>query len=502
MIKKESKLSTSKLTPTSEQQEIINLFANNPTKGSIKLKINAYAGASKTTTLMMVAEHHTKSSLYITFNKKMSVEASGKFPSHVEVRTSHSVAYRAVGFKYQDKLSRPAGKYQNVLGTGKEVAMFFKLKSMSSGDKTLPSASIGYCIIDTVNSFEYSSDRELSIKHVDLRSASKLTISPTFNSDELVATVFKHAKQLWNKRIDLHDNTLSRHDTYMKLYQLMDPVLNYDTIYLDEAQDANPCLVDILLKQTSNLVFVGDKHQSIYGFRGAINAMSIQHKGHNWTNKRLTKSFRFGPKLAEVATSIIQANQAPVQGYEILTTDILDEIPENVQYTMLFRTNAALVMRALELAANDISFHLELDISTFVNMLESCIALKAGNLKKVRHSDIQMFENWSEFVIVAKQADPELAKFVDIIEGGNGERALAVLSDYTPPTSPQVVMTTAHRAKGLEYDYVYLADDFQIPKDLTKLSTGERNLIYVGATRAKRGIRLNRLANSLIAMNN
>ncbi|APS68750.1 hypothetical protein AVI55_16905 (plasmid) [Piscirickettsia salmonis] len=42
------------------------------------------------------------------------------------------------------------------------------------------------------------------------------------------------------------------HDGYLKLYQLSKPILNqYDFIMLDEAQDANPAILDIFERQTA-----------------------------------------------------------------------------------------------------------------------------------------------------------------------------------------------------------------------------------------------------------
>jgi superfamily I DNA/RNA helicase len=42
---------------------------------------------------------------------------------------------------------------------------------------------------------------------------------------------------------------------------------------LDEAQDANPAILDILSHQNVQRIYVGDENQQIYGF-GTINAMN------------------------------------------------------------------------------------------------------------------------------------------------------------------------------------------------------------------------------------
>ena len=73
------------------------------------LKLSALAGAAKTSTCTLVAEANPVQSLYLAFNKTMADDAKGRFPDHVEVRTTHSLAYRVFGRKYAHKLMRPSG---------------------------------------------------------------------------------------------------------------------------------------------------------------------------------------------------------------------------------------------------------------------------------------------------------------------------------------------------------------------------------------------------------
>uniref|UniRef100_UPI0013D42A21 UvrD-helicase domain-containing protein n=1 Tax=Klebsiella pneumoniae TaxID=573 RepID=UPI0013D42A21 len=64
------------------------------------------------------------------------------------------------------------------------------------------------------------------------------------------------------------------HDGYLKLFQLSKPDLSkqFGLIMVDEWQDTNEVTMDIVLEQDARLILVGDRHQSIYGFRGATNA--------------------------------------------------------------------------------------------------------------------------------------------------------------------------------------------------------------------------------------
>ena len=83
--------------PTEEQQLILDAFSRGE-----ELVIQAAAGAGKTSSLKLLAESApNKKFLYVAFNKAIATEAQQKFPSNVSASTAHSLAYRAVGHKYQ-----------------------------------------------------------------------------------------------------------------------------------------------------------------------------------------------------------------------------------------------------------------------------------------------------------------------------------------------------------------------------------------------------------------
>ena len=82
------KRNTVKLIPTKEQEDIIFSASNGE-----DLVIKAFAGASKTSSLVMIANalhKKGKSGLYLAFNKAIADEAKGKFPASVDCLTIHS----------------------------------------------------------------------------------------------------------------------------------------------------------------------------------------------------------------------------------------------------------------------------------------------------------------------------------------------------------------------------------------------------------------------------
>ncbi|XP_023804079.1 F-box DNA helicase 1-like [Cyanistes caeruleus] len=92
-------------------------------------------------------------------------------------------------------------------------------------------------------------------------------------------------------------------DGYLKLWQLSKPQLSgYDAIFVDEAQDCTPAIVDIVQSQKCGKILVGDPHQQIYTFRGAVNTLYLLPHSHVFY---LTQSFRFGPEIAYVGSTIL-----------------------------------------------------------------------------------------------------------------------------------------------------------------------------------------------------
>ena len=90
------------------------------------------------------------------------------------------------------------------------------------------------------------------------------------------------------------------HDGYLKLFQLSQPVLTgFDSSLVRrgpgrQSGHAGHCPAAIHAPQ----VIVGDRHQQIYGWRGAQNALDALQPT---TTRYLTRSFRFGPPIAALA---------------------------------------------------------------------------------------------------------------------------------------------------------------------------------------------------------
>jgi hypothetical protein len=475
------------MKPTNQQEYCIELA-----KAEAMSKIEAGAGAGKTSTLKLISENIPARSLYLAFNKVTAVEAEERFPAHVMCMTTHSLAYRAFGIALQSKLSRPKGAYKNVAGTGSEIARFYGIKDVYgfARDRVATAAAIGLFVKQTVENFQQSADSKVAMKHVPFKGTEKLREE----APSSISAIHQYAVKLWEDRINPGSEVLATHDTYLKLYQLSKPRLSYEVLYVDEFQDTTPCVLDIVLNQkdTAKIIIVGDRRQAIYGWRGAVNAMQMV----DCKTAPLSQSFRYGQGIADVASAVLDHDMTLTGRKDINCTVGFDVVDRTKPHMYLFRTNTLLLIEAVEALGRGEKIKIEIDVKDFVKMLQSADALYRGDIKNVKHEEILPYATWYDFIEEMEQSSGgPLKRVVGIIEGGTVDKFIATLESYVAPASAIATYTTAHKAKGREEEQVMLADDFASHYDKGEwkgLSEAEQNLLYVAVTRAKRVLGINR----------
>lgn len=481
-------------TPTPEQQAVIQAVASGKT-----LKIAALAGTGKTSTLLMIAQAYPKRrGLYLAYNTALKKEGLTKFPAWITCKTVHGLAYPAFGAAYHDQLSKKADLGQMLLTLGIEPLNANLL--LKTGEPLSFSASEMLRLTrDVVRQFTYSDRETLTPQDVEAfitkeleEKIPSLKKGKTFYQenalaiegfkDSLTERLLTYARALWTYQQSPTDDTIpAEHDTYLKLYQLSKPLIKgYDYIMLDEAQDANPCILDILLRQSCQVIYVGDKHQQIYAFRGTVNAMDkISGKA-----LYLTQSFRFGNAIAQEANVILKALGSPsrLKGLPSLRSSL--RMP-NPPYTVLARTNLKLIEDCITKIEEGWKCCLLADTRSIVSLIRSTFYLWMKRPEWVRDERIIGFANWKAFVEVARQEDDsELLLALNFILKNLGDslnflRLLENSARY-PEQKADIVFSTAHRAKGREWERVVLCDDFTLNND------HEMNLYYVALTRASR----------------
>jgi hypothetical protein len=344
-----------------------------------------------------------------------------------------------------------------------------------------------------VRRFTHSTAREIDGRH----------LPPLPQGTERAEPVLTLARQLWARMLDPADEVPLEHDAYLKMWHLDGARLPAwaALLYVDEAQDANPVVQAILAAQPRPTVWVGDPWQSIYRFRGSVNAM----RAIAAPQRPLSRSWRFGEDLARLARAILAHTSEPpalaLRGAPGTTT-VLG--PVRPPCTVLCRTNAGLFEAAIR----------GRDRVHLVGGVEPLARLVLGGWRLYRGepvpevASLARFRSWAELLEEAEEArDPELRFLVRII-AYYGRALPGLVADLrrraTPhPAAAERVLSTAHKAKGLEWPRVRLAADFPRLEELDAVDRDglpcltpeerdqELHLLYVAVTRARQQLEPN-----------
>ncbi len=475
-------------TPTDEQQRALRAFMT-----SDNLVLEAGAGTGKTSTLKLFGSATNDSGLYLAYNRQTADTARVSFPSNVECRTAHSLAFSAVGRNFRDRLNEKVKVW--------DAAKVLDIDhAISYGGHVLPVNMLTRLVMEMVGNFCNSADESIEITHAPYVSSLRGfdAAGQRFNYlPMLAADLLPLARHAW---VDLQSPTgrlQFSHDHYLKMWQLTDPVLRTEFVLFDEAQDANPVIASILARQSDDLqrVYVSDRAQAIYGWRGAVDAMSSFADSAQVL--QLSNSFRFGEQIALEANYWLEQLGLSLRliGSNRDSRVCTLEQPDAV----LCRTNAGTVEGLLDAQARGLRGFLVGDADSIKSFCRGVIELQTKGSSS--HRDLLGFSTWSEVLRNASDEGGTLHVWCTILNNHTPQRVLDALAAM--PASEQdadIVFSTAHRAKGREWDSVLISPDFAVTATAgdveDPLSNEEKMLRYVAVTRAKYELDVGGLANS------
>lgn len=459
------------MTYTDEQQAIIS--AN----GRV-LVGRAKAGTGKTTTAVGYAEaRRERNMLYLSFAKANQMEAESRFPRNTTARTAHSLAFDAVGRKFEGRIDRE--------WRAMSVRQELNLKNYRAAAMTQ----------SVLRSFFNSEALKIDEQH-----AAGLDQNFRAYGSE-ISDALQTARTLWRRMCDRGDRVRIPDDAYLKMWALQQPQLPYDVIIFDEYQDANPVMAQIVARQQqARVLYLGDPHQAIYGFRGARDALETLPADARVFN--LTMTWRFGPRIAAIANTLLaelKGEHIPIQG---MAPDGV--LREGETITTLARTNAQL----FKIAAQDrgAGVHWVGGIKKYhVRSLLDGHALFFNNLSEVKDPLLRRFGSWQEMKDYAEATrDGQLRIMAELVDQYKGDTPHLVAdlerNEVRDQADARLVLATAHGVKGLDYDHVQIAPDFEYLAELeaelaqdpnAHIDEQEINLLYVAFTRARKTLALN-----------
>lgn len=460
---------------TSQQKDIIDAAHQGQTTVA-----EALAGTGKTSTLVAMAHSMPRRpGIYLAFNKSVQIEAERKFPDWIDVRTAHSVAYQAVGKLYADRLpGNPAASRLSA----KAMSSIMHVKPAMLDSGTLNPVVLTRMAQATVNAFMKTADPELDVQHIPTRVYSQH--SPT----EVAWAIMPIARRIWEDLTRINGKFRFTPDVYLKLWQLRNPILPVDYVMFDEAQDADPVIASIVERQTAQRIYVGDRNQAIYGWRGAIDAMSRIREA---VRLPLTRSFRFGPAIAEAANEWLDllGSNHRVVGHDPIQSAI---VPVDQPRAILCRGNGTALGWILKFHSDGVPVALAPGDRNAGKDIER-FAWAARNLMNgegTDHPDLVGFSTWTELTkyVDEEEDTADLKRMVGIINRVGVNGVIDAVRGLVLEHAAKVTVSTAHKAKGLEWDSVKVADDF-VPPDPEAdddVDPADLMLAYVTVTRAKR----------------
>lgn len=457
-----------------DEQEVI--LAHPPTSTLI---VEAGAGTGKTSTLVEYSKRWSEQrGLYVAFNAAIAEEARRRFPSHVRATTAHSYAFKALNM----------GKYQSRL-VGKIRRQHIREAGISCYSSYMSEDRLMKSIISGLENFTNDAGKALLPGHCGLEH------SPKIVQDKVMPIIAAAIQRFLNyDKSSLpftHDCYLKRLEMYGKMGE------EFDYIMVDEAQDLSPVLLSLVEGSGKPIIAVGDPKQSIYAFRKAIDAMT-KIEGPRLP---LSQSWRFGAPLDALANYILTFPRAkptwPIRGRPDHITKVeLYAGQAPTRSFILARTNARLFQGLVNIT---VPFHVAGGFETIASQLLSALALSQDRRRDVRDSMIQQFATWEAMVEEGEDGDMDIKRLVKIV-GEYGNEIPIIIDRLRKIHCPKaadatIVLSTAHKAKGLEADTVIILDDFPTPAELQarrieqKISATdydqEFHLAYVAVTRAK-----------------
>lgn len=479
--------------PTEEQVHAVKTAHSGET-----FVVDAVAGSGKTTTARSMCQAVRGRVLYLVYNTAAAKDAKKTFPSNTKVSTTSALAWGEYKETYGDRILgplKPGSRYERQGSPrvpARETARLAGIRPVSLGENypTISEVTVARLATETIQKFCYSDAEKISEVHVP---AMPPGLEP-LQVEVLRSEITTAAQKIWAASLSVDSKHRFTFDHIFKLLVSTNPDLGYDTIVVDEAQDSNWATLSLLKSQVnSQIIVVGDPAQQLYSWRGASDIMGEFHG----PRLSLSKSFRFGESIAEEADKWLAHTETNVRvtGNENMKSRVTEGGMEKPQ-GVLCRTNATVMVRAMEYLENGQDVAVCGGTKALESLAAAASKLMAG--EPTDHPELAAFNDWGELMSYTQEpGGGDLKSLVQLI---NEHKVPGILSACKKLKdehrgNPDVVISTAHKAKGREWETVEIAEDFKEPKDVENPHTGEMErgfidrhsamLHYVAVTRAR-----------------
>ncbi len=481
--------------------------------------ILAGAGSGKTTTItrriaqqVAVGAFAPNQIMAVTFTDKAAGELKARLAAlgvhGVRASTFHSAALRQLRHFAPEAVGR-------ILPT-KALSLRQIANSLPAPFKFRPAG-------DLATEIEWAKNRRISPERYDRR-------DPPIPGDLMQRVYYEYERRKQAEGLVDFEDLL---ELAVQLFETNDEAretfrAQYRAFTVDEVQDVNllqQSLLDLWLGERDDLCCVGDDYQSIYGFTGASPdyLLAMPSRFPHATVVRLESNYRSTPQVLGLANKLVPNlggaektlratladGPAPVILPYASPADECAAIVEEIrtlgepyeEVAILARTNARLAdfeevlhdagipFQGASLLARDAARRLTRRLERSTAPASEAVreaALEAGLLErlpdKLGEREQVRQQDLARLVQLASVFDGDAASFVEDLRrrfdaGGDAARGVNLL--------------TLHRAKGLEFEAVFIPrlQEKELPSKQARTDdelAEERRLLYVGMTRAKR----------------
>lgn len=487
-------------TPSAFQEKIFDFILH----GNGNCVISAKAGSGKTFTCVeaMKLIKPKNKVMFLAFNKSIAEELSNKLKEYknVEVRTSHSLGFAMIKRNIDGEIELDEYKYRGYL---KEHVLEF---TSSLNKRMTKNEFVSY--IDNITQLIDFARYNLAQSTEEVNQlAIKYDIPILGNECDIVIKMLNWGKTVLN-RVDFTDMVWLPVECSMSARGFQK-----DFIFIDECQDQSLMSIQLFLKcfkRGTRFIACGDENQTINTFSGSSEEAFEYMRSYPKTKLfDLPICYRCPKKvikLAQILVPKILSKEDAIDGdiIENCFTSTLrsgdmvicrSKAPLVNVYTKLLERNVPCYIKGQEFGLNlkklldEIDFE-ELNISlkedgVFVRLYDRLFEAR----NKLMISSLMDYKDATLSSYIMNVYD--MIKALEILGGKSVTKTELItrIDDLFNDEVGGVMLSTIHKAKGLEADNVYILCHSSMPSSLAKKKweiESEKNLMYVAYTRAKK----------------
>jgi DNA helicase-2/ATP-dependent DNA helicase PcrA len=451
--------------------------------------IDALAGTGKTSTAVSCLSQSLSGRVgFVAFNQHIAQELRSRLPPSVPAYTLHALGFSAV------KRALP----QSVLDAGKLMKLANELAPSARPSERQAAEQLARLCKYTLTPEDSDTELDTLVGHYGIE------------VDDPVKTYALARRLVQRSASDAA--TLDFDDMVWWPVRMKLPIDQFDLLVVDEAQDLSRVQQTLAQRATTagRLVPIGDKNQAIYGFSGAdcdslprLTSLLEETEGRGCRVLPLTVTWRCPVSHVELARRIVPAIEpAPGVAEGEVRTMTAKEIAAAVRPGDLVvgRRNAPLVgmtyrlvlagvkavMRGRDIGRGLTSLIRRLKPADLKDLIDRLADYREREERRLsRKGDC---ETHLEALEDRCETLGQLASQVDSLD--DLDRFIETTFDDTEKPGASVVLSSIHRAKGLEANTVFVLDTKSLPLARRKQkpweAQQERNLCYIAVTRAKK----------------